>query len=398
MLAPWFLRFMVLFLLWQGSWTVVAAKNHMDSTESIYLRTALWDVREKAVAVTADIHGGMETTITGCIFRLTSQDSTPNVSISSNATVKALFDNSGFLIRCVPNVFLGKGHSTAFLDASVNLTLSSGASVGPVTAEIIGEALVGDLVMCFATLFSHTPELHRWLDHYRVLGVDLFRLYYVILGMNSTFGGYNSVKYGGPITTFDGADIIWHAAASSHHMNIFSKNLYLTDCLLRYRYSFRYLICVDTDEFLVLNASLPGYPKLARILDNGLPETVAYVRICRWHYSRYCSRNKTLNAADLAMDYASSGFFSHWKRDQIPACGFVKSVIRPAYVDVMWHHWPMLRDQAVHHDVITWPANKGFIQHWSSRVRENDQFAGNLTDCDNLGVQNETFISQTWFV
>jgi Glycosyltransferase family 92 len=275
--------------------------------------------------------------------------------------------------------------------------LKDGTHVGPITVEVIDETPRGDLVICVGMFYTSNPILYRWLDHYRALGVNHFQIYYTVSEGTPYGVGHETFLYGDPTRIFDSADITWHFTGKGNHGPVFSMHMFLSECAHRYKYSYKYMLAIDPDEFLVLNASLHGYPNLARIVDHHLPRGREVLKMCRWHYSRTCPVNDTLSGMDLAQDYTTPGFFSHWKRDPEPDCAYGKSIVRPRFVDAMGPHGPYALSAHAPSGGVELPPSKAYFQHWSSRKTESRGDL-DLTECKALAVQKETFVSSIWFL
>jgi Glycosyltransferase family 92 len=391
-------------VLWlQDSFSKGVLGLQSSDHEHFVLRTALWNLREERIVVTADIHHSLLDTVKGCFFHRISKDASPNITISSEARMMSMPPGgAGFVIDCGFN-FPGKGESDRFLDLQTELSISlnTGASIGPVAVEVVDEVSRGDIVICVGMFYTSNPIIYRWLDHYRALGVDHFRIYYTVSEGGPTGMGHPAPLYGKPTTTFDAEDVTWHFTGKGNHGPVFSMHMFLTDCVHRYKYSYKYVMVIDPDEFLVLNRSLHGYPRLSKVVDSFLPDSQAetYLKICRRHYSRTCPKTEKLNGMDLAQDYTTPHFFNHWKRDPEPDCPYGKSISRPYFVDSMWAHAPHAWSAGAKgrgRGGLGMPVSKGYLQHWSSRRVETRQDL-DLTDCSKLQDENETFISPIWF-
>lgn len=355
-------------------------------------------MKESRVLVFVDCPHDAASKIQNCMFSKVSHDVAPNLTVVSDAALIQLPFYGGWMIDCGSN-FPKKGHSEveSDLQASVGLVLKNNETVDPIPVEVIAEGVRGDIVICTRATSDH-PDLYRYLDHYRALGVDHFHINYMFTNtshMQKSVGHKNKLfHFGGPAKIVDASDVTWKFGGKDTHLAVLSLYLQVNECIHRYKYSYRYAMAIDLDEYLVLNASLRGYPRLVEILDNLMPEDKVAFKLCRMHYSRTCPSEK--NGDHVVGGPGGARFFAHWKRDPTPDCGFGKSIMRPKYVKVTYTHYPLVYIKESVKGVIDWPTSMGYFQHWSARQKESSDM--DMNDCNSLQKQSETFLSDIWFV
>jgi hypothetical protein len=369
-----------------------------DGNETMHVRSALWDFELQTIFIFADISKGFDTNFT-CAMTLS------GVELEDPALVTHVPKHdtriNGFLIECQPPRNADRIFRWSQIPTNITIKSRNGIQTPELSVEEVNDKAAGRLAMCMAVLHTDLPMLHSWLHHHRAVGVQSFKMYYTdapslhITGV-PTVRGVVPI-YGGPVQLHDIPDVTWHYAGHSGHSQGFSQSLHQNDCLFRYRYEYDYLLFLDIDEFLVLNSSLRGAPFLDQVLSNMLEVNQAGALFCRWHYSKACTVGDDETHKAIKSGNHHFGFFDHRKRGPSPDCFYGKVALRPRFVKVMWVHKPWTYFDQVGH-VKDIPVSSGFVQHLSSREREAHPGTINLTECQTLHQQTETFLAPAVFL
>ena len=241
------------------------------------VQSALWDPRDSILRLFIDAHADAVIEIQSCRAGRKAEAQT------SPATLMFLNDGHyswpmrGYIVQCRWPMYKPDWAALAF-NSLRELPL-------PVAVHEVETSRTGMLAACVGVAYSH-QDSHEWLMYHSKLGVEWFHQYYV--------GGIHTDSKE-PVQPF-----------SEHHISsmswqeiyplgpdlryLFSQITMYNECLYRLRHRFKYLVVIDTDEFIHL--ALPPHkiqqPALHAFLDDHMPEHVAAMLLLIWAYPKQC--------------------------------------------------------------------------------------------------------------
>ena len=257
------------------------------------------------------------------------------------------------IVSCasVPS-WAGSTNNTALTLRYQNAANQSVLSSHPTTVESISVEMVSDIGACIGPLFSEVPTFHDWLFYHWGLKVAEFNIY---LPHGKFIDTENYTRYQGTFpehghrakhhtTEFYSSAVWWrhyHPVQSSVY---FAQTIIYNECVYRNRHRHRFLVMLDTDEFIsVANSTLLA------LLDAELTSDYAGVLLpMSWHHV-FCpsaSGIQTYSDFDVFQDRKpDAAYFAKTKEQDWYAGG--KSIIRPINVVTEHVHNPLMTPSGI---------------------------------------------------
>ncbi|KAK9828241.1 hypothetical protein WJX74_005099 [Apatococcus lobatus] len=243
----------------------------------VIVQSALHDPKEYVLRVFIDAHADAALDIGSC------RAGRGHQAHSSPATLMFLNDGHyswpmrGYIAQC-----RWHGYKPAW--AALTFKSSREPPV-PVLVHELATAANGTLAACVGVAYSH-QDSHDWQLYHSQLGVDIFHQYYVV---------GNHMKDQEPVqphNTRHLRSMSWQEIfpLGPELRYLFSQLTMYNECVYRFRYSFRYLMMIDTDEYIHLE--MPQHqalqPNLLSMLEQDMPEHVAAMLLLIWAYPVQC--------------------------------------------------------------------------------------------------------------
>jgi hypothetical protein len=279
---------------------------------------------------------------------------------------------------------LGKNLRWASTRTRANKMIESPVAVEAIELiESLGAAL------CGPTVYSNISWIPDYVEHYLRLGVTEFHFYkpegVLVEEFLQDSQGFlqDKSKSGGIFTSMKGSlsskrlvkyehpAVKWHNFTSTLGSDSFGLRTGNNDCISRVKYSHKYAVIADIDEFLHI-PKRANVPSITAYMDKYLPERVAALGFVDLHYARDCP------TSDLGFDSDSqpitwSGLFPdqyrlhhdvgiqddahamYWSlngpsKENVFTSIYVKSVVKVSEVFSVHYHGPdKLQDPRSYH-------------------------------------------------
>ena len=186
-----------------------------------------------------------------------------------------------------------------FSPAWVDVILANGSRGGHATIlETLSIQSSPGVALCGPTMYSSMPWLPDFIEHYERLGVDEFHFYlpegavvesFLVNpshadGVFSTETGSLSIE---KAKYFEHHAVHWHNFTASPGSASFNLRAGNNDCISRLKYSHKYAVIADMDEFLHIG-NIAGVTKISDLMEKYLPDSAAALSLADVHYPRDC--------------------------------------------------------------------------------------------------------------
>ena len=243
----------------------------------VVAQSALFDSKSSILRLFIDAHAEAVLDIAAC------RAGRGHEAHSSQATLIFLNDGHytwpmrGYIVQC-------RWHG--YKPAWAALTFKSAREPPmPVLVHETATVEVGTLAACVGVAYSHQDSL-EWQTYHSKMGVDQFHQYFVD-GIHT--GGKHPVQ---PHSTQHLRSMSWQEIfpLGPEMRYLFSQLTMYNECVYRFRYSFKYIMVIDIDEYIHL--SLPPHqamqPALPSFLEQTMPEHVSAMLLLIWPYPVQC--------------------------------------------------------------------------------------------------------------
>ena len=240
-------------------------------------QSALFDSKESILRLFIDAHADAVLDMVAC------RAGSGQEAHSSPATLMFLNDGHyswpmrGYIVQC-----RWRGYKPAWAGLVMKSTREPPV---PVLVHEVATSESGTLAACVGVAYSH-QDSHEWQAYHSNLGVEQFHQYYVD-GIHT-----KSEQPVQPHNTRHLPSMSWQEIfpLGPELRYLFSQLTMYNECVYRFRYSFRYVMVIDTDEYIHLN--LPQHqavqPALPSFLGQNMPEYVSAMLLLIWAYPVQC--------------------------------------------------------------------------------------------------------------
>lgn len=235
----------------------------------------------------------------------------------------------------------------------------------------------GILGACEAVVFNDQfPALYEWLHFHSQLGVDGFQIYFT----NQTVQWDAPAQSdGSKFKPFNYPGVSWvhfdHLALEERFW--YSQITLYNDCVYRLRHTYKYLMVIDYDEFLIIrDTRFNGEGGLKAMLRHLFPPNHAAVGIYRYAYRGDCGDG----AASADQTYHEK--FTHRLKETesqsvLSSKRFAdKLIVRPDRVDNFYTHYLISAQQGFTAQTMNAQPSMVFLKH----LRRYDQDCSELTN------------------
>lgn len=191
---------------------------------------------------------------------------------------------------------------------------------------------------CLPTMYSHQPIFDHWVEHMLKVGVSHIDVYYTsvhdLQATSLLYGVYQRSDQLIPFQPVANPAVTYRYFRAPTHRFYFGQTTLVNECVYRNRWVHKYILVVDSDEFL--HDRHAGLDLVSR-LDTLMPENVASISLGLALVYADCPQN---NASLTASPNCSSLFAE--KITHLPPSGFEhqppKTIIAPNRVRLHANH------------------------------------------------------------